>query len=343
MKIRIAMVAPPFGEIGGPEVMVQSLTEALLKKGVDVTLFAPADWKTKAKHIPTLLQSLWNMKNFSKHTDIVRGNLIVASQVKVLVYENNFDIIHLHSQRHAYPVGINAIKPCVLSLHSLIDPFDFNYLKKASIFTVALSQTQKGKLKTSAVIWNGLPVEKIRYSLKKSAYFVAIGRLNEQKGIDQAIQIAKRANVKLFIFGRIGNSKERQKYFASKIKPSLDGKQIVYKGEVSHNEVLRYLRGASGLLFPITKPEVCPMTVIESLACGTPIIGSKIGPLTEMLKGNKKIAFLSNSLDAQVSAVKKIEKLDRLACRKYAEDNFSSSRMAEDYIQLYKKILRRKN
>lgn len=338
-KIRVAMVAPPFGEDGGPEVLVKQLTNALLKIGVDVTLFAPADWKTKAKHIPTLSQSLWNMADFKKQTRRVRNNFIVSSQVKVLTYQKSFDIIHLNSQGIAYVVGSNATIPCVLSLHNKITVSEFEQLKEAKIYTVSLSKSQKGKFKTSANIWNGISMENISYSLEKGQYLISIGRLTDYKGTDRAIQIAKGAGKKLLIFGRIGNTATRQAYFKEKIEPFIDGKQIIYMSEVSNKKIYDYLRGAEALLFPLRRPDICPMIISEALACGTPIIGTTIQPLPEILGRNNKIAILSNKRQDLVRAAKNTSQFNRLACRKYAEKYFDSRIMAEKYADLYKKLL----
>jgi len=168
---------------------------------------------------------------------------------------------------------------------------------------------------------------------------MTIGRLTDQKGTDTAIKIAERTGKKLLIFGRKGNSIKRQEYFNQKIKPFLSEK-IVYMGEVSHQKIYDYLRSAEALLFTIRRPEVCPLAVIEALACGTPVIGTKINPLPEMLK-SKKVSYLSNNASDLVSAVKNIEKFNRKECRKYAEKYFDSSVMADKYIKLYQKILRK--
>src|SRR4030042_1264269 len=337
-NIRIAMVAPLFGDTGGPEVVVQNLTNALLKKGVNVTLFAPADWKTKAKHIPTLQKSLWKMEDFKDLTQIMIRNYIAAAHAKVLNHQNEFDVIHLHLQRHAYAVAANVRKPCLLSFHSGFTGPELQMIKNTGIATVALSKTQRGKRKTTAVIQNGVQVDNIKPSYGKGRYLVAIGRLNEQKGIDRAIQITRRAGKKLLIFGRIGISEKRKSYFRKKKAPFVDGKNIILMKEVPNKKIFQYIRNAEALLFLIRTPEVCPMAVAESLACGTPVIGTNVGPLPEMLT-DKKVAFLSNNINSLVKAVKNVEQFDRRACRKYAEKYFDSSVMAEKYIQLYKKII----
>lgn len=338
-SLRIAMIAPPFGDTGGPEVVTQNLTDALLELGQEVTLFAPMDWKTKATHIPTLRKSLWNMKNLEKRTIEVRRNYIISSQIAVLGYQGSFDIIHLHSQRYAYSVAKNTKTPCLLSFHNKITDPIFKQIKEASASTVALSAYQKGSLRTSAVIHNGVPINKIKFSLKKGSYLIAIGRLDEQKGIDTAIKIAKKANKKLLIFGRRGSSEKRKLYFKDKIEPFLNNDTVIYKDQVDHKTLMNYLREAEALLFTIRRPEVCPMVIMESLACGTPVIGTLTQPLPELLP-NKQTAFLSDNENELVEAVKKTHSFDRKKCRKYAEKNFDSIKMAKKYLALYKKILK---
>lgn len=332
------MIAPVFGDTGGPEVVVQNLTDALLRKGVDVTLFAPADWKTEAKHIPTLKQSLWKMKGFKDLTQIVIRNYIVAAHCKVLNHQNDFDVIHLHHQRHAYAVAANVQKPCLISFHSGFTAPELKMIKDTGVATVALSKTQRGNKKTTAVIHNGVLVDKIKPSYDKGKYLIAIGRLNEQKGIDKAIQIARQSGKKLLIFGRIGVSEKRKSYFRKKIAPFVDEKSVILMKEVPNKKIFQYIRNAEALLFLIRTPEVCPMAVVESLACGTPVIGSTIGPLPELLN-SKKIAFLSDNMKKLVKAAKNTDQFDRRACRKYAEKHFDSSVMADKYIKLYKKII----
>ncbi|EKE15981.1 MAG: glycosyl transferase group 1 [uncultured bacterium] len=338
-KIKVAVVSPSFGNTGGPEVVAQNLVNALVDLGVDVTLFAPADWKTKARHIPTLKKSIWNMPNIKEMSVEVLRNFRISSQVKILNYQDDFDVVHLHSQKYAYSVGKNLRKPCVLSFHNRFSKDVFDQIKSAGIYTIALSNSQKGSFDVSEVIYNGVPTKNINYSFKEGRYLMFVGRLTDQKGVDIAIQIALKANKKLLIFGRIGNSEERQKFYKEKVQPYLDDKNIIYKGEVSHEKIYEYLREAEALLFPIRRPEVCPMAVGESLACGTPVIGTQIDPLMEMLT-DEKVSFLSNDVDELVESVKNTQRFDRRKCRKYAEEKFDSLVMAKRYLDFYEKIIR---
>lgn len=334
--MKIAVVAPPYGQTGGPEVVCSYLVEALVKMGVDVTLFAPADWKTGARHIPTLKQSLWNMADFSQQTEIERRNLIISSQLEVIKYQHEFDIIHLHSQRYAYLVARLTNKPCVLTLHNRSTPRDFAQIRSAGIHTVAISTGRKMHSSVSVVIPNGIPTQEIDFSLKPGGYLVALGRITESKGFHTAIQIAKKTNKQLLIFGRVGTSEERQQYFNEQIVPFLD-KNIIFKGELSREDVFPVLRDAAALISPIRdRLTVFPLVVMEALACGTPVIGSEV---LEAPSGVEKVGCFSSDPEKLSQAVYSIESFDRKGCREFAEKYFDSSIMADRYLALYREIL----
>jgi glycosyltransferase involved in cell wall biosynthesis len=341
-KMKIALVTSAFGDTGGPEVATLNLANALVKKGVDVTLFAPADFKTIAKHIPTLNKSIWKMKDFKYQTRFVRRNYIVASQTKVLGY-NEFDLIHLNTQKYAYGIGASAKAPCLLTYHSLITKPELSQVKSAGMFTVALSNSHKKGMKVSAVIPNGIDTSSIKPCFKPKEYLIAIGRLEEKKGIHNAIKIAKASGRKLLIVGRVGIAPARLNYFEKKIKPHLS-EDIVHMDEVPQKVLFKYIREASALLIPI-KPRaealnVMPLLTMEALACGTPVIGVPVSSAPKSM-ANSGVAVLSNDIKVLIKAAKNLEQFDRVKCREYAVNHFDSSIMADEYIKLYKRILKK--
>lgn len=335
--MRIAMIAPPFGPLGGPEVVCAHLTKALVKKGADVTLYAPGDWTTSAKHIHTLPQSLWAMPDFSEQTLIERRNLIFSSQLRVLENSGDFDIIHTHSQRTAATLGLLCDTPCVVTLHNQIALRDLKQIDEAGIFSVAISDGRQKKQPSATTIQNGIPVEDITFSAKCGSYLLCIGRITEGKGIHLAIDIARASKKKLIIIGRVGNSPERQAYYQEKVVPFL-GNDIEFKGEVPQEEIFQYLRGAEALVIPIqSNLSVVPLVVMEAFACGTPVITTPINGQTFP----KNVGYFSFEKDRLIQAAIAAGTFNRQACRKYAEENFSSSRMADYYISLYTSILER--
>ena len=342
-KLKIAIIAPPFGSTGGPEVATQNLVNGLIALDQDITLFAPADWTTEAKHIPTLSQSLWNMKNFSQQDVLVRRNAIIASQNKALLYDNDFDIFHFHSQKYAASVGMHLQTPHILTLHNRMGPLaqlaQLDQINDARFHVVAITQSQKGTLPIDHIILHGIPVSSITPSYeKRSSYLICIGRIAEQKGIHIAIEIAKKAGKKLLIIGRVGNNTTRQSYYQKEILPFVDGDRVKHIPMASREEVYAYMQKAEALLFPIVRPEAFGLVAAEALACGTPVIASRIDPLPEILPVNAEVAFLSDDIDELVNRAKNVHLFDRKQCRLFAENNFDSGTMAEKYLDLYTKI-----
>ena len=337
--MKIALVAPAFGQTGGPEVVVQNIAETFRENHIDFTLFAPSDWKTPYAFTPTIPQSLWGMKDFSEQSEWERRNLIFGSQTAVLRHQENFDLIHLHSQRSAYAVAIGAKIPVVLTLHSQISAGEFEQLQSVGVHTVGLTRSQVGSLPVDATIGNGLPLSSIVPSFEPGEYLLAVGRLNMQKGIHQAIEIARKAKKRLVIIGRVGVSEDRQGYFAKYIEPFIDNKEVTLIESVSRDEMFQYFQKAAFLLFPITSPESNPLVVMEALACGTPVLGTTVAPLLEMFPDSEKVAFFSDNLDELAEAASHPERFDRSACRRYAEKKFDSRVMVNEYVTLYKKII----
>ena len=336
--MRIALVAPPFSRNDGPGIVVKNLFQALQKKqGIEVTLFAPGDWDLPGNHKTTIPKSLREIKGFLQQTPFERRNLIFENILKVSLFEEQFDIIHLHSQ-YAYALASILHKPCVLTLHNKIIPEEIRQLQRQGVNLVALSKLHGRDFPSIPVISNGINLDDITPSFSEGNYLIFIGRLHESKGAHTAIEIALKTNSKLLIFGRIGNSEKRQAYFREKIAPFLN-EHIIHKDETTQAELFSYLRHATALLCPIqSRRTVCPLVMMESLACGTPIIGCEVAPLEE-LPGWQNVATLSGNINTLIRSVKTIKSVDRNLCRTFAKKHFCASIMAEKYLQLYQRIL----
>ena len=160
--------------------MVQNLANALHAKGIDVTLFAPSDWKVTVPHRSTLSESLWLMEGFSDQNEYVRRNYIFGSQTAVLRDQTEFDLIHLNSQRSAYSVARGSHIPCVATLHSRISPETISQLQEAGVATIGLTHSQVGGLPVDAIISNGIPTRSIAPSSEPGEYLLVVGRLSRQ-------------------------------------------------------------------------------------------------------------------------------------------------------------------
>lgn len=339
--MKIAVICAPFGEMGGPELTTIQLADSLTEKGVDVTLFAPADFPTKATLVPTLEKSFWKMKGLKEMTTFEKRNLFISSQIKILSQQDNFDLIHISSQRYAYAVSKNLKKPCVVTLHSRMNPRDYTLLKTTNAYTIALTEKYKEEINADTFVHVGIPTQRIAPSFRAGSGLITIGRITDQKGIHLSAKIALEAGKQLLIIGRIGNSHEREKYYSENVQPFIEksGGLIRHIKEIPNEELLQLVAKSEALLLPITRPETFGRVSIEALACGTPVIGTCRDPLPEILT-DKNVSFLSEDIQELITTAQHTEQFDRKACRKYAESHFDVSTMADRHIEFYEKVLR---
>lgn len=337
--MRVAIIAPIFGENGGPELGTLQLADALVEEGIDVTLFAPEKFSTRAKLHPVVSKSLWSLPDFAAQTEQERANIIIGSQIEVLFHQDEFDIIHISSQRYAYSIARHLSVPSVLTLHNRIDQRDLALLRSTPIKVIALTEKYKEAIGADISIYPGIPVSQITPSYGAGKGLVSIGRLTKQKGVHNAIQVALKAEKTLTLIGRIGNAPERQAYYKKEILPFIDDKQIRHIENLPNQELLELIRQAEALVFSITQPETFGRVSIEALACGTPVIGSCMDPLPEILS-DTNVAFLSDSIDALAEAAQNTARFDRTACRKYAEERFDIKKSAEKHILFYENTIR---
>lgn len=336
--MRVAIVSPVFGETGGPELGTIQLADALADAGIDVTLFAPADFATRARIHPILPVGLWSMPDFKEQTEQERANLIISSQFEVVCHQHEYDIVHLSSQRYAYSISRHLSVPTVLTLHNKITERDMRLIRTTPIKIVALTKKQQDISTADTFIHPGIPLSAIIPSYAPGKGLITVGRITEQKGIHRAIAIAKGAKKMLTIIGRVGDSIERQSYYQKEILPFIDGSQIRIINNLPNEELLELLRNSEALLFPIIRPETFGRVSAETLACGTPVIGSRVDPLPEILS-DRATSFLSDDLEELIQAAKNTDRFDRRACRQYAERHFGARNMAKAYIELYSSVI----
>jgi len=337
--MKVAMITPWFGPTGGPELTTAQLADALVEKGIDITLFAPADFKTKAKLVPTLEKSLLSMDDLPEMTTHEKRNLAISSQVRILVEQDDYDIIHFQPQRYAYAVLKYIRKPSVITLHNQMKPRDYALLKSTGVATIALAKKYQERVGADAAIYPGISIESIIPSYTQGSGLITIGRITDQKGIHLAIEIARKAGKKLTIVGNIGKSGERQDYYEEKIKPFIDSDSVRLIETIPNGELIKLIAKSEALLFPIIRPETFGRVSAEALACGTPVIGTTIDPLPELLT-DPKVCFLSNDMDALAEAARNTDQFDRKTCRRYAEEKFDIRETAEKHILLYEKVIR---
>jgi glycosyltransferase involved in cell wall biosynthesis len=177
----------------------------------------------------------------------------------------------------------------------------------------------------------------LRLQKGSGGYLAFLGRISPEKGVDQAIEIARRAGVPLKIAAKVDHGDRG--YFENYIKPLLKGDLVEFIGEIGHDEKNAFLGNAAALLFPICWPEPFGLVMIEALACGTPVIAYRHGSVPEVLEDGVT-GFIVQNVSGAVDAVKRLDEINRKVCRDYFDLHFSDERMALEYMAIYEKLVR---
>jgi glycosyltransferase involved in cell wall biosynthesis len=188
-----------------------------------------------------------------------------------------------------------------------------------------------------ATVYHGIDIDSFEYNDHPGDYLAFLGRIDPDKGIEEAIEIAKRSNHKLIIAAKLDLSKKH--YYRHKIKPLIDGKQIIYVGEVAHSAKVALLKNARALLSPIQWEEPFGLTNVEAMACGTPVIATPRGAHMEII-AEGKTGFLRETVEEMAACVADLPKLSRRACRTHVSRRFTSAIMAKNYVTAYDRVIR---
>lgn len=187
------------------------------------------------------------------------------------------------------------------------------------------------------VIPNGIDVSQYDFCDSPSNHLLYLGRLNREKGVLTAIEVAKAAGEKLIVAGNsVGN--EEWSFFLHELQPFLNDERISFRGQVNFQEKVELFRNAKALLFPIERREPFGLVMIESMACGTPVIAFRKGSVSEVVE-HEKTGFVVDTKEEMIEAIRRISKLDRQSCRKRVEERFTLDKMVNRYEELYQKLL----
>lgn len=339
--MKIAQISPLYESVpprlyGGTERVVSYLTEALIKQGHDVTLFASGDSKTNAELISNVDEALRLKENVQ---DTLAHHIVQLQEVIERI--DQFDILHFHTDYLHFPFTYKAKTALLTTLHGRMDIPDLQYVynkfRKQPLVSVSYAQRKPlPQANWIANSYHGLPLDLYKKGDGKGDYLLFLGRISPEKGPEAAIDIAKKAGLKLKIAAKVDSADYT--YFMNCIKPKLQDPDVEFLGEVNEVQKKQLLSDAKGLLFPIRWPEPFGMVMIESLACGTPVIAYANGSVPEIIDNNKT-GFIVDSFEAAVNAVAKLDLLDRDEIRAIFETRFSADVMAENYISIYKKLL----
>jgi len=343
--MRIAQVAPLYESVpplsyGGTERIVSYLTEELIAQGHDVTLFASGDSITKANLIASCEQSL---RLNSRCPDPPAYNFLQLEQVSRNA--PRFDIIHFHIDYLHYPLSRKIEVPHVTTLHGRLDLPDLISLYRAftDVPVVSISSAQRIPLpwiNWQGTVYHGIPLHLYNYKQNQRDYLVFLGRISPEKRVDRAIEIAKRAKMRLKIAAKVDNSD--RSYMENEIQPLLDHPLIEFVGEVGEEEKAKLLGGAYALLFPIDWVEPFGIVMIEAMACGTPVVAFRQGSVPEVID-HGVTGFIVDDIEQSLVALEKIQYFDRNHCRRAFENRFSAARMTTDYVNIYERLVTKRH
>lgn len=338
--MRIAMLSPiawrtPPRHYGPWESMVSLLTEGLVARGHEVTLFATADSETSGtlhavcqhgyEEDPTILPKVWECLHISELFDQADG----------------FDLIHNHFDFLPLTYTGGTTTPVLTTIHGFSSPAILPVYKKynGKVFYVAISDADRSpELDYVKTVHHGIDLNQFDFQPEPDEdYLLYFGRIHHDKGALEAIEIALGCNKKLIMAGII----QDQDYFRCFIEPYLNHSNIDYLGSVGPAQRNRLLGNALALLHPINFNEPFGLSVIEAMACGTPVIAFNKGSMSELIEPGFN-GFLVNSVADAINAVFQIKLIDRNNCRRHVERHFSADRMVEGYIKVYEQILEKK-
>jgi glycosyltransferase involved in cell wall biosynthesis len=335
--MHIGMISPiawrtPPRNYGPWEQVVSLLTEGLLNAGINVTLFATADSVTKAtlhaichkgyEEDPTILPKVWECLHISE----------------VFEHAQEFDLIHNHFD--FLPLGFSKLvkTPLLTTIHGFSSQKILPVYKKYNqyVYYVSISDADRNpELSYLATIHHGIDIEHFIFNPAPEAYLLFFGRIHADKGVFEAIQIAQKCKRKLIIAGII----QDKVYFKEKVEPYINNIDVFYAGNADPGKRQQLLGNAFALLHPINFEEPFGLSVVESFACGTPVIAFNKGSMPEIIRDGKN-GFLVTTIQEAAAAVNKIGEIDRFFCRRDAEQRFTAKRMVYDYIKVYQLILK---
>lgn len=337
--MKIAVLSPiawrtPPRHYGPWEQMASNLTEGLVARGLDVTLFATADAVTNGR-----LASICP-KGYEEDREL-DAKVQECMHISYLMEQaDDFDIIHNHFDFLPLTYSRLIRTPIVTTIHGFSSPRIVPVYARYNDIChyVSISHADRSPLlRYSANIYNGVLTADFPFTATPEDYLLYYGRIHPHKGTFDAIQIALATGHRLIIAGII----QDEGYYREKVAPFVDGQQILFAGAVGGAERSRLLGGAKALLHPIHFEEPFGLSVAEAMLCGTPVIAYPRGAMPELIRDGQT-GFLANGLQAAINSVPHITHINRQVCHQHAKALFSQERMVDEYIRLYESILRSK-
>ncbi len=355
MMVRGYLPVPrPVDMIYAPIDLAVSLAEGLAKRGHEVDFFAPLGSKLKYANLKTL-----NMRALAKDNqqfqDLMQDKAMMSHYVPELwdsyfvtemyakALQGKYDLLHFHHPEVALTAAyVNSDIPTVYTQHDPIFPWYkelYELYETPNQHFVSISKNQRRDapdLQYAHTIYNGVDADKFPFSAESEDYLLFAGRIVPEKGVKEAIKVAQETNHRLLIIGPV--YPDQQGYFDQYIKPHLNDK-ILYLGYIEQANLVKYYQKAKAFLMPIQWEEPFGLTMVEAMACGTPVVALHRGAVPEIIE-NGVTGFVVHSLGDMMAAVQRIDTINRAACREHVKKHFCLEKMIDEYEATFERIVR---
>ena len=342
--MKIAQIGPLMESVpprlyGGTERIVSYLTDELVRQGHKVTLFASGDSVTSARLVSCTPMALRLDANVR---DPIPYYMLMLDRVRQ--YAEDFDILHFHIDQFHFPLFRHMAHRTVTTTHGRQDLPDLKplYIGFGDMPLVSISNAQRRPVANAnfiATVYHGIPANLLKPSYRPRGDYVAfLGRISPEKRPDRAIAIARTLGIPIKIAAKV--DKVDEAYFREAIAPLLDQPGVEYIGEIDERSKSEFLGQARALLFPIDWPEPFGLSMIEAMACGTPVLAFRCGSVPEIIDPGVT-GVIVDTMEQAVGMLPQVVALDRHAVRRRFEERFTATRMAKNYLQVYHALLKR--
>jgi glycosyltransferase involved in cell wall biosynthesis len=339
--MKIAQIAPLMESVpprlyGGSERVASYVTEELVAQGHDVTLFASGQSITAAKLVACCAQPLRLSPSVK---DVIPYYMLMLDKVRSMASE--FDILHFHIDQFHFPVFREMARRTVTTLHGRQDLPDLHNLYRGfpEMPLVSISNAQRAPIPDAnyvGTVYHGVPRDLTLMLEPRGGYLAFLGRISPEKRVDRAIAIARAAGLPLKIAAKVDRVDEV--YFRAEIEPLLHQSGVEYIGEIDDRRKNAFLGEARALLFPIDWPEPFGLSMIEAMACGTPVLAFRNGAVPEVIDDGIT-GHIVDSTDEAIAKLGAVLALDRSRVRQRFEERFTATRMAHDYVKIYEGLI----
>ena len=341
--MKILQIAPlwetvPPPAYGGTEAVVSVLTEELVRRGHEVTLYASGDSRTRAELLSVFPHSLRTARDLQDPWPYAWLHSALA-----LKEASEFDIIHNHAGDLTMAMAhLVPDIPMLTTMHCLITPDTKFIWDRYPGYYNTISMSQRRNMPPLAdghfvgVVYNAIDVHSFPYEERKEDYLLFLSRVSVDKMPHLAVEVARRSGRRLIIAGKVDRVDER--YFSSVLAPLIDGKQVQFMGEADARLKRELFAKAYCLVLPLCWEEPFGLVMIEAMACGTPVVSFGRGAAPEVVVDGET-GYIVRDVDEMVDAVGRVDRINPRRCRQHVEDNFDAPLMANRYLQAYQRII----